>query len=187
MATGRGAKHYEVLEVDPAASMAEIRRSYLRLARSSHPDFHHESDQARISAEEQMRKINEAWAVLSDIDARSSYDRERLGGQPRAPSHAGSHGRVDEPDPWKPFDSGPVADFDERDDRAITSSALPGWLKTIPALGIIFGLASSMIGGLIGVGPITKLGLIVMLLSVLLFAAAPLFALSVSRSEDTRP
>jgi hypothetical protein len=167
--------------------MAEIRRSYLRLARTSHPDFHHESDRARMSAETQMRKINEAWAVLSDVDARSSYDRERLSGQPRAPFDAGSHGRVDEPDPWTPFDDGPTADFDESDDRAITSSTLPGWLKTIPALGIIFGLASFMIGGLIGVEPISKLGLIAMLLSVLLFAAAPLFALSVSRSEDTRP
>ncbi|MFT5203591.1 MAG: hypothetical protein ACI9C1_002991 [Candidatus Aldehydirespiratoraceae bacterium] len=140
-----------------------------------------------MSAETQMRKINEAWAVLSDVDARSSYDRERLSGQPRAPFDAGSHGRVDEPDPWTPFDDGPTADFDESDDRAITSSTLPGWLKTIPALGIIFGLASFMIGGLIGVEPISKLGLIAMLLSVLLFAAAPLFALSVSRSEDTRP
>jgi hypothetical protein len=181
------AAHYEVLGVDPSAPMNEIRRSYLQLARDSHPDFHNGSDRDRRTAEERMRRINAAWAVLGDVDARSVYDRQRLAGQPRPTFHAHSHGSVDEPDPWKPFDDGPDMGFNERDDRPITDSQLPSWLKTAPALGVLFGLASLILGSLVGLGGMAKVGMLAMLLSAMLFLAAPLFALSLSRRDDPRP
>ena len=182
-----GAAHYEVLGVDPSASMQEIRRSYLRMARDSHPDFHNGSDAARRSAEERMRTINAAWAVLSDVDARSAYDRQRLAGRPRPTFHAHSHGAVDEPDPWRPFDDGPVVGFDERDDRPITNSQLPSWLKTGPALGVLFGMSALILGSLIGIAGLARVGMLVVLLSLMLFLAAPLVALSMSRRDDPRP
>jgi hypothetical protein len=181
------AEHYEVLGVDPSASMDEIRRSYLRLARTSHPDFHNGSEVDRLAAERRMRRINAAWAVLGDVDARSSYDRTRLSNAPRAPFHAGAHGRIDEPDPWRPFHEGPVAGFDEREDRPITSSALPSWMKTFPALGFLFGLAALLIGALVDLPGVAGIGLILVTTSGLLFLAAPLVALSMSKGQDRRP
>ncbi len=186
MANDRAA-HYEVLGVDPSASMVEIRRSYLRLARDSHPDFHNGSDRDRQVAEERMRRINAAWAVLGDVDARSDYDRQRLAGRPRPTFHAHAHGSVDQPDPWRPFDDGPDLGFNERDDRPITNSQLPSWMKTGPALGVLFGLASLILGSLVGLQTMAKIGMLVMLLSAMLFLAAPLVALSISRREDPRP
>ncbi len=181
------AGYYRVLRVDPSASMVEIRRSYLQLARASHPDFHTESDEARVTAEERMREINEAWAVLGDVDERSAYDRGRLGSRSRPPFQAAGHGPIDEPDPWEPFDKGPDRGFDDRDDRPITTSSLPSWLKTLPALGVMFGLAALMIGSLVNIPGIAQIGGFALVLSVVLFAVAPLVALSLSKGQDTRP
>lgn len=167
--------------------MAEIRRSYLQLAREAHPDYHTDNDAARVAAEERMREINAAWAVLGDVDARSAYDRERLSGTTRPKFHAGSHGNVDEPDPWKPFDDGDPDGFDDRDDRPITNSALPSWLKTAPALGVLFGIAFALVGSLVNLMALVQIGMSLLIISVLLFMAAPIVALSMSRSGDRAP
>ena len=185
--TKDGDAHYETLGVDPSASAADVRRSYLRLARLEHPDFHNGSDAARRSAELRMRKVNAAWAVLGNVDSRSDYDRRRITGTPRPAFHARSHGAVDEPDPWRPFDEGEPTGFDERDDRPITNSRLPSWMKTLPALGVLFGLAAVILGSLIGFDAMAKVGMLVLLLSVMLFLAAPLVALSLSRRDDPHP
>src|SRR6185437_8050034 len=69
---------YEILEVSPSASTAEIRTSYLRLAREYHPDRVPEHlTKLRADAEEKLKLVNEAWAVLSDAAKRRLYD-ERL-------------------------------------------------------------------------------------------------------------
>jgi hypothetical protein len=180
-------RHYEILGVDPSASMAEIRRSYLRLARESHPDRHAGSETARLEAEQRMRRINAAWAVLGDVDERSAYDRERLRGQARAPFTASTNEPVAEPRPWQPYDTGPAPGFDEDDDRPITDSALPSWLKTGPALGVLFGIAAILVGSLVGVTAVFELGVVMMIVSAVMFAAAPLVALSLSRSQDRDP
>ena len=181
------AAHYRVLGVDPSASTADIRRSYLRVARDTHPDFHNGSEAARIDAEERMRRVNAAWAVLGDVDSRREYDRRRPAGERRAPFHTASHGRIDDRDKWHPFDDGPVVGFDDRDDRPITSSALPSWLKTVPALGVLFGLAALILGLLISLEGMARVGLLVLAISALAFLAAPMVALSISRREDCVP
>lgn len=182
-----GDAHYRELGVDPAASAAEIRRAYLQLARRSHPDFHNGSDGERRLAEERMRRINAAWAVLGDVDARADYDRARLRNTSRPTFHAASHGMVDDTDPWRPFDDRDPVGFDDRDDRPITDSALPSWMKTGPALGVLFGIAAFVSGALVGFRGLTLIGLYLLLISVALFLAAPLVALSMSRSQDRRP
>ena len=65
LAVDKGDAHYRELGVDPAASVAEIRRAYLRLARESHPDFHTDSDGSRHAAEERMRRIRAEFAATS--------------------------------------------------------------------------------------------------------------------------
>ena len=67
--------HYQRLGVTPDATTAEIRRSWLRLAREHHPDFHVDAGAiTRAANEREMQAINDAWAVLSDPDRRRAYD-----------------------------------------------------------------------------------------------------------------
>ena len=66
---------YDILEVSPSANSADIRASYLKLAREYHPDRVPEYlTKLRADAEEKVKEINEAWAVLSDPAKRRRYD-----------------------------------------------------------------------------------------------------------------
>ncbi len=62
--------YYEVLGLSRSASADEIRQAYRGLAKKLHPDINKSPD-----AEERFKEINEAYAVLSDENRRSSYDR----------------------------------------------------------------------------------------------------------------
>ena len=62
--------YYEVLGVSRNASESELKSSFRRLARQYHPDVSDAPD-----AEERFKEINEAYAVLSDAEKRSAYDR----------------------------------------------------------------------------------------------------------------
>ena len=75
--------HYKTLELPPGASQKEIARAYRRLARHLHPDL--QPSERKKWAEEQMKRLNEAYEVLSDPEARASYDTT-IGLQFGAPS-----------------------------------------------------------------------------------------------------
>ena len=62
---------YAVLGVSRDADDAELKRAYRNLARAHHPDKN-PGDQ---KAEERFKEISEAYAILSDPDKRSQYDR----------------------------------------------------------------------------------------------------------------
>lgn len=65
--------YYEILGVPRGATPQEIKKAYRKLAREHHPDLHSEKDKEK--AEEKIKKINEAYAVLGDQEKRSKYDR----------------------------------------------------------------------------------------------------------------
>jgi curved DNA-binding protein len=65
--------YYELLEVDRNASEKEIKSAYRKLARKWHPDLHPAAEKKQ--AEEQFKRINEAYEVLKDPDKRARYDR----------------------------------------------------------------------------------------------------------------
>lgn len=81
--------HYEVLGVAANADQATIRRAYHEAARRWHPDRRGAlapADAAR--AEDEMRRVNQAWAVLSRADRRRAYDSDLRRGMADQPGPA---------------------------------------------------------------------------------------------------
>lgn len=62
--------YYKLLGVGKTASPEEIKKAYRKLALKHHPD----RNKGNKEAEEQFKKISEAYAVLSDKEKRQQYD-----------------------------------------------------------------------------------------------------------------
>jgi hypothetical protein len=70
---------YATLGVPRTATPLQVARAHRRLAKEHHPDLH----EGAIDAADRMRRINEAWALLSNPVRRAAYDREHpLAGVP---------------------------------------------------------------------------------------------------------
>ncbi len=65
--------YYEILQVHPKASLEVIKKAYITLAKKYHPDTT-ELDTAK--AQQMMKDLNEAYAVLSDVSRRADYDQK---------------------------------------------------------------------------------------------------------------
>ncbi|MFM7585348.1 MAG: J domain-containing protein, partial [Caldilinea sp.] len=81
--------YYEILQVGPDASQAEIAASYRKLARKLHPDLNPAPD-----AHAQMQRLNEAYNTLRHPQQRQRYD-EALGLPPptaHPPANGGPEG-----------------------------------------------------------------------------------------------
>ena len=63
--------YYELLRVDRGASPDDLKRAYRKLAREYHPDANPNDEEA----EAKFKEISEAYAVLSDEEARTRYDQ----------------------------------------------------------------------------------------------------------------
>ena len=71
--------HYQTLQVEPEASVEDIKQAFRKLAKQYHPD----KNPGRESSSEQMfRRITTAYQVLSDEQRRVRYDLTRQ--RPRA-------------------------------------------------------------------------------------------------------
>ncbi len=68
--------YYNVLEVDPQASEAEIRKAYRRQSMVHHPDKNPDNI---AEAQERFIEVAEAFETLGDEQARRRYDRTGVG------------------------------------------------------------------------------------------------------------
>jgi DnaJ-class molecular chaperone len=68
--------HYETLGLSSNASEVEIKRAYRTLSFKYHPDRN-----SAVEAEDQIRKINDAYEILGDTQKRKQYDTELRFGQ----------------------------------------------------------------------------------------------------------
>lgn len=83
---------YALLGVASSASLPEIKRAYRGLVRKCHPDLHPGDHRA----EEQLKQLNAAAAILTDPGRRAAYDRSHAGDTTRLnpwPPEAGGDGR----------------------------------------------------------------------------------------------
>lgn len=74
--------YYEILGVKKTAAEGEIKKAYRDLAKKFHPD----KNKGNKDAENRFKEISEAYAVLSDTEKRSQYDR--LGAEAFGPGGA---------------------------------------------------------------------------------------------------
>ena len=84
--------YYRILGAGRDASRDEIERCYKRLAQQYHPD--------RGGDEEAMKSLNEAWRILSDKDARRTYDAHHAREREIYRSHAPVSTPVAKADPF---------------------------------------------------------------------------------------
>lgn len=70
--------YYEILGVSKGATLEEIRNAYRSAALRYHPD--RAPPQEKKQAEEQFKRISEAYAILSDPQKRALYDQYGHGG-----------------------------------------------------------------------------------------------------------
>jgi molecular chaperone DnaJ len=105
MATKRD--YYEVLGVPKAASDAEIKTAYRKLARQHHPDI-----DKTPGASDRFKEISEAYQVLSDTEKRKAYDQ--FGHTPFEPGGfgAGAGGPFGGFKSYTYSTGGPKVDFD---------------------------------------------------------------------------
>jgi curved DNA-binding protein CbpA len=95
--------HYQVLGVEPEASVEEIERAFRGIARHVHPDLHG-GDGAAV---ERMKELNVIRETLTDPARRAAYDGElraqRAAAAPARPTTlASAPRRVVVPTSWKP-------------------------------------------------------------------------------------
>lgn len=70
--------YYSLLDVDRAASSAEIKKAYKKSALLYHPDKHKaEEEEQRDAIAAKFKQVTEAFDVLSDEEMRALYDKVR--------------------------------------------------------------------------------------------------------------
>lgn len=178
--------HYAVLGVADDATLAEIRRAYVRLAREHHPDRHaHGSPAERAAAEQRMRAINAAWGELRDPERRRRYD---LGLRaPQGPSWGGTAFEEDPGPSWEPYDLGDEDDLDLDElygERRARPPRGGRTLTMLPAVCVVGGVGALIVGAVVDLGALAALGLSALVLGAVLFALVPFFVVLDSRRHD---
>ncbi len=165
-----------MLGVARDASDEDIRRAYLRLARRTHPDVRGDS----LEAAEQMRRINSAWALLSNPDSRAALARRSH--QRPTPAGCASAETVGEVSSQEAAEAQwPTSEGFDGDDRPITDGRLPEWMRLGAPAMFVVGVCSLIFGAMTGLFVVLALGAAALALAALMFVLAPFVVLVTSR------
>lgn len=63
--------YYEILEIPQSATIAEVKAAFRRLSFKYHPDLNND-----FNAEDNFKRVNEAYQILSDSFLRPIYDEK---------------------------------------------------------------------------------------------------------------
>lgn len=72
-------QYYEILGLKPGASQAEVKQAYRNLAKTWHPDRFPNANQLKYQAEEEIKKINEAYEQLKSYQPGSLNQTSQTG------------------------------------------------------------------------------------------------------------
>ncbi|CAF3852338.1 unnamed protein product [Rotaria sordida] len=100
-------KYYDILGVQPNATVDEIKKAYRKLALKLHPDKNPDNDP------EQFKQLSQAYEVLSDEKKRSLYDQVGEQGLKEGAGAGGFHGS----DPFDIFNMFFGGSFSNRQDN----------------------------------------------------------------------
>ena len=172
--------HYEILGIAPDAPTPTIRAAFVALARRHHPDYFVAASPAvRADAEQRMRAINEAWAVLSDGARRAAYDQEQ------------DQGLAPDPDAFRPIEPDEPGDVDPRTEPDVPYRHVPDRevrqtrLATLIPVGLFGAAVAVLVFGLVlAVPAILAIGVVLFLLSCASFVVVPLLILSRATRDE---
>ena len=170
--------HYDVLGVAQDAPAAAVRAAYLGLARRHHPDYFTDATASvRADAEQRMRAVNEAWAVLSDPGRRAAYDR--------------TLGIAADPDAFRPIEPDEPGDVDPRLEpdvpyrRVSAGEERRTRLATLIPISLFGAAVGAVVMGLaIGIPALLAIGVVLFLLSCAGFVVVPLLVLSRATRDE---
>ncbi len=174
---------YEVLRVRPDAEIAEIRRAYLNAARRNHPDV------AGPAGDERMREINQAWAVLSDPEARRRLDDTAESGS-STPTTSATRGFTVNPiddRPFVPFDSEDDDDSWRYEPDVFDPATAPSMaMKFLPVSIFSGALLLGILGVVISAAPLLAAAVVLGLLGCVSFVVAPMVAMGKASANERR-
>jgi curved DNA-binding protein CbpA len=161
---------YATLGLPHTASDRQVRQTYRRLAKQYHPDLHPDTPTS-----EQMRRVNEAWEILSSPQRRARYDADAaLRGSPAghwAAPHRQSAASTPRTATWSPAWTSSPGGQAYRPPRArpyvYAEEDGPGWTGVLIA--IAFGVVV-IVGVLAGLLPAPLFGLALFLVAQRIFA-----------------
>ena len=92
--------YYKILNVQQAASAAEIKKAYYKLASKLHPDLYSRQidDEFRQRLTAVYSRVVEAYKVLSDGKRRNLYDKQLREGEVRLTADAEAKPKFDRPE-----------------------------------------------------------------------------------------
>lgn|GEM_PF-1249843 len=166
--------YYEILGVRPDEDTPVIRKAYVKLAWSYHPDRNSGVNEAE--ATRRMRALNEAWATVSDPDLRREYDR-RIAISSKMHTGGSATGDNRTARDWVPFDTSEPTDIDF-DDTPTGTKPLPRFITLAPAamlaLAVVFGFFASLVKS----SPMFVIAIVIGVVAVSGFLLVPLLAMS---------
>ena len=78
--------NYQILGISQSATPEQIKRTFRALVKSCHPDLFVSGSEEQARAQDQLREINAAYAIVSNPQKRTAYDarlsRQRSGCEP---------------------------------------------------------------------------------------------------------